>query len=231
MKDSREADRDAHHLVRARPGSGLVLIRIGHGTQRAVETASHAAVEKLILSAVGKDGAEDRLDAADSFSGILRYRRWATVPSVETIAGVEHPPVVQHDGLEVRVRVEADLLDVASIGVHRVQDARSFLVIELAVSGAVRAKDDPAIRQVIGIDVVAVAERQLSQSGAVEFDLVDVKSVRLEVLAHGEQDLRAVVREFRTLHGAVRQIGQVPQFAVRLRRFEDIEVLSPGVPR
>jgi len=114
----------------------------------------------------------------------VRVRRVGVLPS-----RVKHAPVVEHRGTPIVLLVEAELADVAPVGVHEVQRGHVRAAVHAGNPHEIRRRgeDDPAVGQVAGVVAVHVGllAGELAQARAVGADLEHLPAV--VAAGHGEE--------------------------------------------
>ena len=156
-------------------------------------------VERLLVRAV-RIHRPERLNAPERLVGIFPARK-------------DNAPVVHHGGQIFRFAVRRDDVNVFPVGIaagHR-ERVRHGHAADVAVLAA-GAERDLAVGRIDRIEVVVVAERELLKPGAVQIAFVKVE--RLVALRFKrEEELFAVVGDFRTPEGALVIFEHVDDFA------------------
>ncbi len=189
------------------------------GIEHRVRPVRIAAVELHLLRPVGVHVEQQP---------VVRVRCVGVLP-----AQVQHPAVFQHRGAPVVLLVEAELADVAPIGIHPVQvrHPRAAIDARHGCKRGGRGEDDPPVGQIAGVVMVHVgriAGRYLAQPGAIHADLEDVplpmaadrgeqQPVRIEVQVHVADEIRPR-RPVQGAHRAVRLQAQERDFVIETRR-------------
>ena len=166
---------DHHDLVRARHGFGIQIHVPGQ----------QVAVEGHLPGAIG---------IHDPQMVKILTRPVHVFPS-----RVQDTTVRQDPGRVVLFDIGGEQLDIPAASVTAVQGGHLRVPARHPSPGARGAEDDVTIRQIRGLQIVERTVRQLSQSGPIYIDLVEMKRIRAAP-AIGEEDLAAVIMYLRITH-------------------------------